>query len=222
MVSPILLLASSSPRRQQLLSITGWSFNTLPAELDESPLPGEKPHQYTSRLAKEKARAVTSFTDHNAVILAADTTVADGDSLLGKPGNPDTARSMLHLLRGRTHQVYTALAVLDPASGRQETDLCVTQVPMRNYTDAEIEDYICTGDPLDKAGAYAIQHGSFHPVIDFKGCFASVMGLPLCHLVRTLNRLEIVPRVNVPQACQVELCYTCPIQAAVLRGENVG
>jgi hypothetical protein len=92
---------------------------------------------------------------------------------------------------------------------------------MRAYTDAEMESYIASGDPLDKAGAYAIQHAAFHPVEGFAGCFACVMGFPLCHLTRTLQKFNIVPRLNVAQTCQQALSYSCPVFQAVLDGQNI-
>ncbi len=128
----------------------------------------------------------------------------------------------LRQLRGRTHQVYTGIAVMSMSGGNLGTDLCVTDVPMRAYGDEEMDAYVATGDPLDKAGAYAIQHPKFHPVEKLTGCYASVMGLPLCHLTRTLRPLDITPRTDIPAECQSSLNYTCPISAAVLRGEQVG
>jgi septum formation protein len=190
--------------------------------VDETPLPGERPQVYTLRLAAAKAHRLQQAAGPGRLILAADTTVADGDTLLGKPANPEQARRMLGLLRGRTHQVCTAIAVLDPATGRLETDLCISQVPMRAYTAAEMDAYIATGDPLDKAGAYAIQNSAFQPVTDFKGCFASVMGLPLCHAARTFKKFEIAPPEELPRACQAALQYACPIYKAVWRGEHIG
>ena len=190
MVPPKFLLASNSPRRRQMISWTGWTFSTRPADLDESPLPGEPPADYVMRLAVDKARAVAPTAEDGQVVLAADTIVADGAALLGKPGSPTEARAMLQTLRGRAHQVYTALALLDPVSGRLETDLCVTQVPMRSYTDHEIDDYIASGDPLDKAGAYAIQGGAAHFVREIHGSYTNVVGLPTCELVETLHQLE--------------------------------
>lgn len=216
------LLASNSPRRQQMISWTGWPFAVQPADLDESRLPGEPPADYVLRLAIAKARAVAEQTESSQVILAADTIVVDGDDLLGKPASPEEARQMLTRLRGRTHQVYTALALYDSVTQMLETDLCVSQVPMRAYTNEEIEAYIATGDPLDKAGAYAIQHAEFHPVEGFAGCYASVMGLPLCHLMRTARFFGVEPLRDVPAECQTNLNYDCPISAAVLRGEDVG
>lgn len=223
MTQPRLILASNSPRRRQMLAWTGWAFETDAADLNEDPLPGEPPGEYVSRLAGEKARTVAQrYAGEPVFILAADTTVADGPDLLGKPANAHEARSMLRRLRGRTHQVYTALALMDVQNAVLMQDLCVCQVSMRPYSDAEIEDYIQSGDPFDKAGGYAIQHADFLPVVDFGGCFASVMGLPLCHLQRIAARVNVVPPQNVPRNCQNNLNYSCPIWQAVLNGETVG
>ena len=93
---------------------------------------------------------------------------------------------------------------------------------MREYTEKDIQDYINTGDPLDKAGAYAVQYKEFHPVQDFRGCLANVMGLPLCHLVRTMAKMGAVPLVDVPFTCQKNLDYDCPVSSKILKGENVG
>ena len=138
---------------------------------------------------------------------------------LGKPADADEARRMLVSLRGRIHQVYTALAVFNPLSGEMVTELAATAVPMRNYTDAEIEAYIATGDPFDKAGSYAIQHPEFKPVEELSGCYANVVGLPLCHLVRTLRGFNIQPLTDVPSACQRTLNYQCPVYGPILEGE---
>ena len=119
-------------------------------------------------------------------------------------------------MRGRSHQVLTALAVLQSRSGRLLTDVCVTDVPMRAYTEAEIEAYVASGDPLDKAGAYAIQHAGFHPVASLAGCYANVVGLPLCHLARMLRTLGLPPQADLPQACQAALGYQCPVYEQIL------
>jgi septum formation protein len=102
------------------------------------------------------------------------------------------------------------------------TDLCITDVPMRSYTDEEIRAYVLSGDPLDKAGAYAIQHAGFQPVESISGCYASVMGLPLCHLQRALRKVDIVPATDLPAGCQATLQYECPIFSRVLAGEDIG
>ena len=213
-----LILASNSPRRKQLLALGGWSFTLAPAEVDERPLPDEAAADYVLRLAQEKARAAAQ-SGADGLVLAADTTVVDEGAILGKPADAAEARSMLRQLRGRTHQVYTALAVLRSTDGRLLTDRCVTDVPMRRYSDAEMEAYVGSGDPLDKAGAYAIQHAGFHPVEKLAGCYANVVGLPLCHLARTLRKLDVRPAADIPSACQAALGYRCPVYARVLSGE---
>ncbi len=165
----------------------------MPADVDESLLPGELPQVYVRRLAEMKARAVLSRVEQSPreallqrfVVIAADTAVVDGTDILGKPEDAAEAEAMLRSLRGRIHQVYTGLAAL-AVGGRLLNDICVSEVVMRDYSDAEMMAYIASGDPLDKAGAYAIQHAGFRPVERLQGCYANVMGLPLCHLVRLL------------------------------------
>jgi septum formation protein len=220
-----LVLASNSPRRRQLLSLGGWEFSVCAAEVDETPLPGESPPAYVCRLAESKARsAAQSAPCAGDVFLAADTTVVDalapdGQNILGKPVDEADARRMLRSLRGRVHQVYTALALFRPDDGTLLTDLCCTDVPMRSYTDAEIEAYLATRDPLDKAGAYAIQHAGFHPVDGLRGCFANVMGLPLCHLARLLQKLDSPAQTGLPQVQPAEMGYNCPVSEAISRAE---
>ena len=209
-----LILASNSPRRRELVSLFGWPFTVLPADIDESRLAEEPPIQYVRRLACEKAQAIADRQP--GLVVAADTIVVDGDELLGKPIDEDDARRMLTQLRGRTHQVYTGIALMDAATGRTFDDVCQTDVPMRRYSDAAVDAYIATGDPLDKAGAYAIQHGGFHPVEGMAGCFASVMGLPLCHLMVGLRSLGVVPPMEVPARCQTYLHYDCPVSREIL------
>ena len=225
MTTPILTLASNSPRRRELLALTGWTFDVRPAAIDETPHSAEAPDVYVSRLARSKGAATAGLLPAGRLVLAADTIVADGPELMGKPEGPEQAASMLRQLRGRTHQVYTAIAVIETGLGnapRMAEDRCRSNVPMRAYSDAEIDAYVATGDPLDKAGAYAIQHAGFHPVEQFSGCFASVMGLPLCHLVRTLRKLGITPPVDGSAACQASLEYDCPVTTGILRGEDLG
>jgi len=214
-----LVLASNSPRRKQLIALGGWVYRVEPAQVDENPLPAEDPLAYVLRLAQSKARAVAERSLAEDVILAADTTVVDGGEILGKPSDRFEAEAMLRRLRGRQHQVFTALAVLRLSDNSLVTDWCVTDVPMRAYSDDEMQAYITTGDPLDKAGAYAIQHPGFKPVSELQGCFANVMGLPLCHVVRALEKLGIHTDENIPQLCQEELQYNCSFFRLVQRGE---
>jgi MAF protein len=216
-----LVLASNSPRRRQLLSLGGWMFSVSVADVDESQHPGEAPGDYVLRLAKTKAHKSAENAHQDSVVIAADTAVVDGNDILGKPVNEQDAVRMLRRLRGHTHQVYTGLALLRVGDGHTLSDLTVTDVPMRNYGDEEIDAYVRTGDPLDKAGAYAIQHSQFHPVENLHGCFASVMGLPLCRLTRLLEQFDMHPEADVEGRCQIELQYDCPVSNAILRGALV-
>ncbi len=192
------------------MALGGWAYQAHPADVDETPLPGESPAAYVLRLAENKARAA-ALTGGAQLVLAADTTVVDAGNILGKPQHTAEARDMLRRLRGRTHQVFTALAVLPVSGERLLTDVCITDVPMRDYSEAEIDAYVDSGDPLDKAGAYAIQHAGFHPVESLAGCYANVVGLPLCHLANMLFKQGLPVRADLPDACQSALDYHCPV-----------
>lgn len=211
---PFLILASTSPRRQELLQAIGLTFLVAPPRgVDEAPLPGEAPADLVQRLSRLKARAVAASLPHLTlhvnvkssaeiepqyiIIIAADTEVAFAGQILGKPGSPAAATAMLQQLRGHCHQVYSGLTVarlpyasVDPLQdGIFITRLHQSQVWMRGYSDADIAAYVASGDPLDKAGAYAIQHEGFTPVERLEGCFASVMGLPLGELAAALQEV---------------------------------
>ncbi len=218
-----LLLASQSPRRRELVGLLGFPFNSMSADVDERILPNEAPADYVLRLAEAKARACTESGNGEClgqVVIGSDTAVVDAGVILGKPKDASDAQSMLRTLRGRTHQVYTAVALFDPASDQLLTELSISDVPMRAYTDAELEAYVASGDPLDKAGSYAIQNAEFHPVEKFDGCYASVMGLPLCHLARALAKMGQKAKTDVPAQCQATLAYDCPIYETILNDEN--
>jgi len=217
----IILLASNSPRRRQLLALGNWKFTVAVSEVDETQQANETPRDYVLRLARAKAMAVVEKAQPGNIIIGSDTAVVDGNSILGKPKDGEDAARMLKQLRGHTHQVYTGVAFYRVNDGKILTELCVTDVPMRAYSDAEISAYVKTGDPLDKAGAYAIQHPDFQPVEYMRGCYASVMGLPMCHVVRALRSLDVHPEraVDVPMYCQNLLNYECPVSSAILRGE---
>jgi len=150
------------------------------------------------------------------LVIAADTIVVDGDALLGKPEDEADARRILKQLRGRTHQVYTGIAIVNSGTGEYFNSVCRTDVPMRDYSDEEIEAYLFTGDPMDKAGAYGIQHPGFDPVSELRGCYASVMGLPLCHLSLGLQQFGHEIPLALPQLCQTLLNYDCPVWAQIL------
>jgi MAF protein len=157
----------------------------------------------------EKARWVAALHGDSALILAADTSVVDNDQILGKPVDFRDAEQMLRKLRGRCHKVYSGIGVI--WKGKIVTDLCKTDVPIRNYSDKEIQEYIKTGNPLDKAGAYAIQHPDFHPVEHLEGCYANVMGLPLCHLTRAMMQVGIKVKKDIPVICQDYIRYKCQV-----------
>jgi MAF protein len=222
MVDQPLYLASNSPRRKELLSLIGWEYSLLPSQVDETPLPDEDGIEYVTRIAKSKVLAATTKTVVNGVIIAADTAVINRrkngkTEILGKPKDKSEATGMLRRLRGRSHQVLTALSILRTRDGTIRFDCCTTDVPMRNYSNEEITDYVDSGDPMDKAGAYAIQHAGFHPVEKLQGCYANVMGLPLCHLTRSLSQLGFAPKTDVPQICQATLGYKCPVYSYILK-----
>ena len=158
-------------------------------------------------------------TDYDAIIIACDTIVAHKGQVLGKPSDAEEASEMLRRLRGQPHSVYTAVTLLEKDAGRNVTDIAETQVIMRAYTNAEMAAYVASGDPMDKAGAYAIQHRGFHPVTRIQGCFANVMGLPLCHLTRRLRAWGIDPTQDVPAACQAHTDRHCVVYQDILNAK---
>ena len=195
-----LILASSSPRRQDLLSQMGASFEIIKPDIDESTITGESLLEHVERLSREKAKAVVQMLDNDPVIvisadtivvLAADTIGIDKDGLLlEKPADADEARSMLKQLRDRAHQVHTAFTVYKTGTPPQMiTRRVCTDVYMRNYSDDEIEQYIATGDPFDKAGSYAIQHEGFHPVEKIEGSYTNVVGFPVDEIKAVLAEI---------------------------------
>ena len=226
MVTSTLVLASASPRRRELLALGGWAFTLQAADAVEIPLAGESPADFVRRMSETKARLAALIRNPNSearneLVIGADTVVTIDGEILGKPANPQIAAEMLMHLRGRVHEVLTGLSVADIAAGIIYTDLARSSVPMRAYSAAEIAAYVATGDPLDKAGAYAIQHPDFHPVdvTHFAACFANVMGLPLCHLLRRLRRLGLEALTDLPAACQHFIPYHCPVFETILKEE---
>jgi septum formation protein len=196
----MLILASNSPRRRELLARLGWQASVRPADIDEDELPGETPADYVLRLAAEKCAVVARQVPPAALILAADTTVVLGEGaaarILAKPADPAEARAMLTALRAGEHRVLTGVAAARGGAAAPLLDLVETRVTMRPYTDAEIDTYIASGDPFDKAGGYAIQHRAFHPVAALTGCYTNIVGLPLCRAVRLLRQLGAEPPPN--------------------------
>jgi septum formation protein len=196
-----LILASASPRRRQLLSLLGIPFVIKSAAVDETPLPGEAPSEMVLRISQAKASAMPGI-GADELVVAADTVVVFEGQALGKPADAGEAVQILRRLRDRSHLVYTGLVLWHPASRHMMFELGQSQVWMRAYSEEEIAHYVASGDPLDKAGAYAIQHPGFDPVARVEGCWLNVMGLPLCHLSRALARVGVVVPASVPKACQ--------------------
>ena len=183
----MLILASASPRRRELLTQAGLTFSVEPANIDESRLPHESPSAYVQRLALEKAEAVLALHPH-ATVLGADTTVVLDHEILNKPLDNDIAEGMLRLLSGRTHQVLTGLAVVSAASRRQHVE--ITHVTFSEIPAAELAHYIATGDPLDKAGAYGIQGYAARWIPRIEGDYFNVVGLPIAATIRLLRNLN--------------------------------
>ena len=183
-------LASESPRRRELLTDLGIAFRVAPSQIPEDPEPGEAPEGMVRRLSREKALAVARREKADAgYYIAADSTVVLDGAAMAKPGDADEARDMLTRLRGRAHQVITGFTVYDAATGRCLTEAMSAEVLMRDFTDAEMEQSIAGGTPMDKAGAYAIQDGDFRPATLQRGCYSNVMGLPVCRVTELLAEL---------------------------------
>lgn len=212
-----LLLASGSPRRRELLGLTGWRAEVFPVKIEEEMLAGEEAGSMARRLARKKA-TIAARVHGGAVVLGADTVVVDGDTVLGKPEDAEDATGMLRRLCGRRHEVITALTIV--GQGGEAEEACMTEVPMRSYSEEEIARYVASGSPLDKAGGYGIQDERFSVVaVDrMKGCYANVMGLPLCHLMKGMRSLGVSSAVDIPLACQKHTGYHCRAFAEILRG----
>jgi len=179
-------LASASPRRAELLRNAGIAFTVEPARVPEQALPDEKPLIYAQRLARDKALAV--FGRHpDSVVLGADTIVVN-EHLLEKPQNDADAARMLRLLSGRVHQVITGVCLI--AKDYEQTEAEVTEVRFSALSDAEIAEYVATREPMDKAGAYAIQGVASRWVERIDGCYFNVVGLPMPRVYRMLRQLE--------------------------------
>ncbi|MGI6189199.1 MAG: septum formation inhibitor Maf [Clostridiales bacterium] len=185
------ILASSSPRRKQLMARMGLQFEVIPSNCEEKFLPGQSPVDISVELALQKARDVSGRINEPALVIGADTIVVKQDKLLGKPKNKDEAYMMLHELQGQVHEVITGLAVIDTGSHRCLTGYERTQVELAPLTPQEIEWYINTGEPMDKAGAYAIQGFGGILVSRIEGCYYNVVGLPIHRLWVMLKQIGV-------------------------------
>ncbi len=184
-----LILASASPRRAQVLRDAGIEFEARLAEIDECRRANEAPEAMVQRLAEEKAVAGATGVAGAALVIAADTAVVCEGVVLGKPASPADAQRMLHLLAGRTHKVVTGLAALRLPDGALRVELETTRVAFAPMTERDIEEYVASREPLDKAGAYGIQGRAGRFVTRIEGCYFNVVGLPLARLCRVLGEL---------------------------------
>ncbi len=190
----MLVLASASPRRQELLRNAGIEFNVCPADIPEDPLPGESPTDLAIRLAREKAGVIFNQIQagksncNGQLVLGADTVVVVDDHILGKPENAVDAHRMLRLLSGRQHEVTTGVCLIGPdfEDARSET----TEVTFAPLSEADIQMYVATGEPMDKAGAYAIQGIASRWIPRIDGCYFNVVGLPVSLVCRMLREHE--------------------------------
>lgn len=215
-----LILASQSPRRRQLVAALGYPYTSIVSGVDETERPGEDPAVYVLRLARDKATAVAAALQpagaERVLVLAADTTVALDGRILGKPGDAAEAGTMLRVLRGRTHQVHTAQCLLE-VGGLRNDAIHTAHVTMRDYSDTDIDAYIATGDPFDKAGAYAIQDEVFRPVSGLDGCYLAVMGLSLCEAVGQLVGLNVPIPASAVEIAAMHQGYDCPVLNSITR-----
>jgi septum formation protein len=188
-----LILASSSPRRRELLRGRGFAFDVVEPAIDESPLPEEEPGALVQRLALAKARSVAAFAPPESVVLGCDTIVVLEQRVLGKPLDAADAVEMLLAIAGRTHRVHTAFAALAPALAEERVGVETSRVTLRPVTRSEAERYAAGGEPLDKAGAYALQGEGGRFVTQVEGSRSNVIGLPLERVEPLLLALGVEP-----------------------------
>ncbi len=188
---PVLILASKSPRRRYLLEKAGLSFSVIPSDIDETTVPLSPPEVYVRVLSEAKAESIAKKYPEKWVI-GADTIVLKDGSVLGKPGSIDEARSMLKQLSGQAHEVFTGYSIVCKAKNRKFSETVQTEVYFKNLTDEEIEWYIHTKEPFDKAGAYAIQGLGTFLVKRINGSYTNVVGLPVCEVIEFLIKEGVV------------------------------
>lgn len=215
----MLILASGSPRRRELMALLNTEVRVDVPDIDERLHDAEAPADYVLRLSREKAAAVSGRYTEGMVVAADTIVVARGGEVMGKPRDTDDARRMLTQLRGVSHKVLTGVTIVNVATGKIISDVCESKVQIRAMEDAEIDAYIATGDPMDKAAAYAIQNSEYAPVEQVIGCPANVMGLPMCHVVRSLRRHGTELPDSTPRTCQITYGgYYCAIAEQVMPG----
>jgi len=186
------ILASQSPRRRELLASIGLKFDVMPSDIPEIHQPGESPEEYVARLSRDKAAAIAA-KHADAWVIAADTTVLLGDELLEKPADANDAKRMLATIAGKTHIVYTGVTLQNAATGWRDTRVAETEVRMLPLDERDIAWYVSTGEPLDKAGAYAAQGIGGVFIDSIHGSYTNVVGLPLALLFQMLRRAGVDP-----------------------------
>lgn len=216
-----LVLASGSPRRRELLRLLALPFQVVVPQTVESTVQCSDAATQASVLAEMKALSVARHR-HEEIIVAADTLVLLRDRVIGKPQDPGSARDTLVALRGGEHQVVTGLAVILPGALTPLLQTVETRVWMRQYGEEEIANYIDRGEPFDKAGAYAIQDLEFDPVERVEGCYANVMGLPLCHLFTTLRDAASLHFPPPTAACEGHTGRRCSVAGHILEAVSNG
>ncbi len=184
-----LVLASSSPRREEILKKLNLKFTIVPSKINEDEFINSDPVELVKTLALEKAKSVSELVEE-AIVIAADTVVVYDDQILGKPGNERNAKNMLKSLSSNHHQVITGVAVLNSQNKESHVDYNITDVKMMAMSENEIDSYIQTGEPMDKAGSYAIQGYGGLFVEEIKGSYHSVMGLPIHQLAKLLDKFN--------------------------------
>jgi nucleoside triphosphate pyrophosphatase len=197
--TPLLTLASASPRRLELLRQAGVTFTVVPSRIDEHVRPGEAPEVYALRVAREKATDVTVRQPGNWV-LGADTIVAIDNTILGKPRDEADGLRMLHSLSGRTHRVMTAFVLLDPDGQMYASQVITSRVLFKPLSDEQIHEYLATGEPFDKAGAYAVQGIGAALVEKVEGSYTNVVGLPLDEVLAVLHSAGLYHDKDAPLA----------------------
>jgi septum formation protein len=208
-----LVLASASPRRRELLARLGFDFEVVPPAVDEASVIAGRPVDLARSLARLKAQDVAD-AERDAIVLAADTVVVEQRRTFAKPADADEARRMLSQLRGKDHNVITAVAVLRPGRLRPAIEHVITHVRMRAYSAAEVEASIARGDPFDKAGGYAIQDPMFAPVASYEGCYCNVVGMPLWTTLRLLSQAGVEPGGEPDMPAE---CRDCPLKEEVTK-----
>lgn len=186
-----IILASASPRRTELMTLAGIQFTVCPADICETPLPGESAADHVMRLSREKADAVAN-ANYGRFFIGADTVVVLDSNIIGKPVDEADAERILKAISGRNHEVITGFTVFDKISDIHISRTVTTEVTFKMLTESEIREYIATGCPMDKAGAYAMQGGAVHFVRSINGSFTNVIGLPMTELYEVLQTMQAI------------------------------